>query len=84
MVMSMPAVTASQARAKLFPLLEQVATEGPIQVVGRKRTAVLVSQDEWDAMVETLQIIAQPKLLAKIKASERVKRGTLKTLAQIK
>jgi antitoxin YefM len=80
----MTSIPASQARAQLYPLIDRVAAEGPIQVVGRRGTAVLVSQDEWDALVETLHIQSQPKLMAKIRASKKTKRSQLKTLDQIR
>lgn len=52
---TLPTLSASQARAKLFPLLGEIATKGPIQIFGRHGAAVLVSVDQWNALVEASQ-----------------------------
>jgi antitoxin YefM len=48
------AITASEARKRLFPLIEQInADRVEVEVVHRSGNVVLVSKDVWDAMVET-------------------------------
>jgi len=48
------AITATEARKRLFPLLRQVNEDRtPIEIVHADGNAVLVSKDDWDAMVET-------------------------------
>jgi antitoxin YefM len=50
----MTAITATDARKRLFPLLEQVNDDHvPVEIVHRAGNAVLVAKDDWDAMVET-------------------------------
>jgi len=79
----MVTLTASDARARLHPLIDAVAADGPIHIVGRRHSAVLVSQEEWQALEETLHIASQPALMAKIRASEGASRATMKTLDEI-
>jgi antitoxin YefM len=51
---TMTAITATDARKRLFPLLEQVNDDHvPVEIVHRAGNAVLVAKDDWDAMVET-------------------------------
>lgn len=76
-------LTASSARARLHPLIDEVAEHGPVQIVGRRHSAMLVSMDEWNAITETLHIASQPQLMAKIRASEDEDRATMKTLDDI-
>lgn len=50
----MTAITATDARKRLFPLLEQVNDDHvPVEIVYKAGNAVLVSKADWDAMVET-------------------------------
>ncbi len=65
-------ITASEARSQLFPLIEQVNTDStPIVITSKKGNAVLVSESEWEAMVETMYLLRTPanrERLAKSKA----------------
>jgi len=57
----MTTLTATQARANLFRLLEQAAlSHQPIQITGRRQNAVLVSEEDFRAMQETLHLLAVP------------------------
>lgn len=50
----MTAITATDARKRLFPLLEQVNDDHvPVEIVHKAGNAVLVSKADWDAMIET-------------------------------
>lgn len=50
----MTAITATEARKRLFPLIEQVNNDhSPVEIVHKHGNAVLVSKEDWDAMVET-------------------------------
>jgi prevent-host-death family protein len=75
---------AAQARARLSPLIEDVAKRGPVRIVGRRGSVVAVSADEWHALQETLFIRSNPVYMRKIRASERAKRSRMKPLASIR
>jgi antitoxin YefM len=50
----MTAITATEARRRLFPLIEQVNDQhAPVEIVHKRGSTVLVSKEDWDAMVET-------------------------------
>ena len=54
-------ITASQARAQLFPLIEQVNNDStPIIITSKKGNVVLVSESEWDSIVETMYLLRSP------------------------
>lgn len=55
------AVTASEARAQLFPLIEQVnADQEPIEIISKKGTAFLVSEAQYRSMTETSYLMRSP------------------------
>ena len=75
---------AAQVRARLYPLIDDVAKRGPVQIVGRRGSVVVVSADEWHALQETLFIRSNPVYMKKIRASERAKRSRMKPLDRIR
>jgi prevent-host-death family protein len=63
--------SASQARANLFKLLEQVNQESkPCIITSRKGDGVLISKDDWDSLQETLYLQSIPGLVESIKQAE--------------
>jgi len=55
--------TTSQARTNLFKLVEQVAqNHEPTYIVGKKNKVVLIAEDDYQAMQETLYIMSKPGL----------------------
>jgi prevent-host-death family protein len=57
----MKAMTAKQARSKLYVLIDAAAElDDPIQITGRRRSAVLVSAEDWRSIQETLFLWAMP------------------------
>ena len=58
--MSAP-ITASEARAGLYRLIDQAAeSHQPILISGKRSSAVLVSVEDWQAIQETLHLLAVP------------------------
>ena len=57
----MVAITASEARRSLFPLIQQVnADHAPVEIVSKHGNAVLVSKEDWDALEETAYLLRSP------------------------
>lgn len=56
-------ITATHARADLYRLIEQVAASHvPVHITGKKTGAVLVSEEDWSAIQETLHLQSIPGL----------------------
>jgi prevent-host-death family protein len=65
----MTTLTASQARARLYKLLDQAAaSHEPIQITGKRANAVLVSEDDWRAIQETLNLLSIPGMRESIRS----------------
>ena len=51
----------TQARSKLYQLLDEAAdSHEPIQITGKRSNAVLVSEDDWRSIQETLYLVSIP------------------------
>jgi antitoxin YefM len=61
-------VTASAARSKLYRLLDDTASSHePIHITGKRNNAVLVSEDDWAAVEETLYLLSIPGMRESIR-----------------
>jgi antitoxin YefM len=59
----MKTLTISQARAELYRLLDEAAeTHEPIQITGRRHKAVLIAEEDWRAIQETLHLLSVPEM----------------------
>jgi antitoxin YefM len=57
----MMALSASEARKRLFPLIEQVNDDQePVEIVSKNGTAYLVSADQWRSLMETAYLLRSP------------------------
>ena len=64
----MDTITASQARASLYRLIDQVAeSHQPVTMTGKRSSAVLISAQDWSAVQETLFLLAIPGMRESIK-----------------
>ena len=57
----MTTITATEARKRLYTLLDEVAdSHAPVQIAGKRNSAVLIAEDDWRAIQETLYLQAVP------------------------
>jgi antitoxin YefM len=55
------AMTASEARKNLFPLIEQVNNDRqPIEITSKRGDAVLMSRADYEALEETAYLLRSP------------------------
>lgn len=55
------AITASEARRNLFPLIEQVNDDHtPVEITSKRGDAVLMSVDEYRGLEETAHLLRAP------------------------
>ncbi len=66
--MSMTSVPATTARATLYGLIERLQHgHAPVLITGKKGNAVLLSEDDWRSIEETLFLTSIPGMGASIK-----------------
>ena len=55
----MTILNATEARAKLYSLIDEAAeTHKPIVITGKRSNAVLVCEEDWNAISETLHLLS--------------------------
>lgn len=65
----MQTLTASEARANLYRLMDQTAeSHQPITIAGKRHDAVLLAAEDWQAIQETLHLLSVPGMRESIKA----------------
>jgi antitoxin YefM len=64
----MTTLTASEARANLYRLIDETAeSHQPIHIAGKRSSAVLLSSEDWQAIQETLHLASIPGMVQSIK-----------------
>jgi prevent-host-death family protein len=54
-------INATKARSKLYKLIDEAyESSEPIQITGKRGNAVLISEDNWKAIQETLYLLSIP------------------------
>jgi antitoxin YefM len=61
-------VTASEARANLYRLIDETnESHQPVLISGKRSSAVLVAAEDWSAIQETLYLLSVPGMRESIK-----------------
>lgn len=67
----MESINVTNARQDFYNLISNVnASHRPVRINGKNGNAVLLSEDDWNAIEETLFLHAVPGLVEKINSSE--------------
>ena len=65
----MTGITVTKARSNLYRLIDEAAeTHQPIVIMGKRNKAVLVAEDDWSAIQETLYLLSVPGMLESVRA----------------
>jgi antitoxin YefM len=57
----MTILNATEARSKLYSLIDEAAeSHQPIVIKGKRGNAVLVSEEDWNAISETVNLLSIP------------------------
>ncbi len=57
----MTVLNATEARSRLYSLIDEATeTHQPIVITGKRANAVLISEEDWNAIAETLHLLSVP------------------------
>lgn len=64
----MTSMNVTNARKKLYSIIEEVnVSHTPIHITGKNGSAVILSEDDWNAIAETLHLSSIPGMTKSIK-----------------
>jgi len=64
----MTTLTASEARSNLYRLIDETAsTHTPILITGKRSNAVLIAEEDWRAIQETVYLLSIPGMRESIR-----------------
>ena len=64
----MTTLNATEARSKLYALIDEASTSHqPIVITGKRGNAVLLSEEDWNAINETIHLVSIPGMRESIR-----------------
>ena len=64
----MTTLNVTEARSKLYTLIDETAsTHKPIIITGKRSNAVLLSEEDWNAISETMYLLSIPAMRESIR-----------------
>jgi antitoxin YefM len=61
-------LNATEARSQLYRLIDEAAeSHEPIVITGKRKNAVLISEEDWNAISETMYLLSVPGMRESIK-----------------
>lgn len=80
----METYNASNARSNLYRLIDRInETSVPVLITGKKSNAVLISEDDWRAIQETIYLTSIPGMTEKIRHSMTAPREEFTPLDEV-
>ncbi len=78
-VINMKIINATKARDQLFNLIDETSmTHEPIYITGKRKRAVLVSEEDWKSIEETMYLLSIPGM------RESIQKGLAEPLSECK
>ena len=78
----MKTISITEARNNIYKLIDMTSEEGePIQITGKRGNAVLISEEDWRAIKETLYLVSIPGMRESI--IKGLKEPLSKTISKI-
>ena len=74
----MVTVSVTKARTDLYRLIDS-AGDAPVRITGKRGTAVLLSEEDWNAMQETLYLLSVPGMRESIRKGLKTPVGKCKS-----
>lgn len=64
----MTTISATEARSKMYRLIDEISSNHePVTITGKRANAVLISEDDWRAIQETLYLLSIPGMRESIR-----------------
>jgi antitoxin YefM len=64
----MPILSATEARTKLYRLIDEATvSHEPVIITGKRGNAVLISEEDWQSIQETMHLLSIPGMRESIR-----------------
>ena len=64
----MATITATEARANIYRIIDELTmSHQPVTITGKRANAVMVSEEDWQAIQETLYLLSIPGMRESIR-----------------
>jgi PHD/YefM family antitoxin component YafN of YafNO toxin-antitoxin module len=64
----MKSISATEARKNIYKLLDEISEANePVQILGKRSNAFLVSEEDWRALQETVHLLSIPGMRESIR-----------------
>ncbi|MCP5108110.1 MAG: type II toxin-antitoxin system Phd/YefM family antitoxin [bacterium] len=64
----MTTISATDARSKMYRLIDEISvSHQPVTITGKRTNAVLIAEDDWRAIQETLYLLSIPGMRESIR-----------------
>jgi len=72
----MTTINATEARANLYNLIEHALDE-PVRITSKRGTVVMISEEEWENILETIYLMGVPGLVDDIREGRKIPESEL-------
>lgn len=81
----MTTLTSTEARQHWFDLLRRsVKGHAPVKITSKNGDAVLISEEDYEGLIETLELLSTPGMAKSIRAAKKdIKTGRTKSMEDI-
>ncbi len=80
----MKIIPVTEARQNIYKLIEDtISSSEPVQITYKKGNVVLISEEDWRAIQETLYLLSVPGLRESIQEAENTPIEEMKTLEDL-
>lgn len=76
MMQHMTTINATEARADLYNIIERALDE-PIKITSKRGTVVMISEEEWENILETIYLLGVPGLEEDIREGRQLSKDEL-------
>jgi antitoxin YefM len=64
----MTTISATEARSKMYRLIDEItSSHTPVTITGKRANAILISEEDWSAIQETLYLLSIPGMRESIR-----------------
>ncbi|MCL2509769.1 MAG: type II toxin-antitoxin system Phd/YefM family antitoxin [Methanomassiliicoccaceae archaeon] len=76
----MDTINITQARKDLFRIMDSVLEGRRATITSKKGNAILLSEEEWNGIVETMYILSDPETLPAVREARATPTSELETI----